>query len=686
MRGLATGAWVLLLSGCLGHRDASRAWLLYLHDVPVAQITLAGESRGNVVDVAAQGGRAEVTLWHAGPAKVEPLDEPAGLKVALHQLDVRALVEGRYEDIERALDAASSTSRDDLALALLKATTDPELAHVAEREDGRRVLARLYDEVTSGSVWDDEREQALRVLALWAQRIGIERFVRAIEDGRTKVFPVRKPGATVLAPVAPAVKLDSKGLAVSYSSKLYQYPEGQRLGEMHLRVADDEVVGVMLYDEGGVVRFVPALFLLEVSNAADRHTLQKCGEMFALGLTLGAGSGAGAGGRAVGALVWCDRTAVGLGLVLSVVDDHRGQILERFGDAGARFLRATDVLASLVAFYGLGRVAVAVPRAVMGLRRAYLDMKAAKAAFTSEDAALLNRIGYGMDELVAQAEKAGKGGEVIPLERVRKPGAPPAVSEEPLRATGTDARLVPVGQQPAGTRVVASAGDGRPKAPLNAAAPSSQPSRAPGEGRAGRPVVPLAAKEAEVAAALVQRGIPAGQAQDAVRDAVAAGVLDKVEVLVKSPGYRNPQQLGTFLRGWNKANEGKIQALEDVVMRLRQGRQVALEGGGADVVDYTKREAIQHKRIFGTSDKGLDEPLQKAARQLRGENGEVPPQGFTRIVDVRFDARSTSPLRSADRNMLRTAFANRIQLVGVDRVQITTDRGTYVFEPPFPIH
>jgi hypothetical protein len=59
-----------------------------------------------------------------------------------------------------------------------------------------------------------------------------------------------------------------------------------------------------------------------------------------------------------------------------------------------------------VAFYGLGRVAVALPRAVHRLRQAYLEIKASRAALSSEEQVLLGRIGHGVDELVEQAEKA----------------------------------------------------------------------------------------------------------------------------------------------------------------------------------------------------------------------------------------------------------------------------------------
>lgn len=454
--------------------------------VPLAQVTLASDSPGNVVNVEMEGGTAEVTLGHTGPVKLEAVPASAGLKVKLHQFDLRALALERYSDVQQALNEASWNGRDDLAEAVLKATSDEELARVPKSRDGQWALARLCEEVTSGYVSDEEHKQAQRVLRAWAQHVGLERFSRAVEDKRTKVFPVRKSGPTVRAPVSPAVRASPDGLKVSLSSKVAEYPEWQALKETHFHIPYDEVVGVRLYDAGGAVRYVPALFLVEVSNAEERNTLQKCGEMFALGLTLGLGGGAGAGGAAASTLAWCDRAAVGLGLLLSVVDDHRGEILERYGEEGARFLQATDVLASLVAFYGLGRVAVALPRAVQGLRQAYLGMKASKAALSSDEV-LLGRIGHGVDELLDQAEKASKGGEVIPIERARKPNLPPAVEEQPLRATGTDVRLVPLGQQSAGPRAVASPGGGKPPTPLSPAAPSLQGTRPAGAGKASAP-------------------------------------------------------------------------------------------------------------------------------------------------------------------------------------------------------
>lgn len=70
VRALSLAVALLWLSGCLAHQEPSRDWLVYAREVPVARVTLAGASHGNVVDVAVRGDTAEVTLRHRGRATV----------------------------------------------------------------------------------------------------------------------------------------------------------------------------------------------------------------------------------------------------------------------------------------------------------------------------------------------------------------------------------------------------------------------------------------------------------------------------------------------------------------------------------------------------------------------------------------------------------------------------------------
>src|SRR6185295_6239384 len=162
---------VLCLSGCLARQGPSREWLVYARDprgagegVPVARVTLAGASHGNVVDVAVRGGTAEVTLRHHGQAALTPVPVPPGMKVALREVDVRALAKGECDEVERALEEAAPGHADDTARDVLQATADEELARALQSERGRRAVARVYSALTDGFLGDDEREQARRVL------------------------------------------------------------------------------------------------------------------------------------------------------------------------------------------------------------------------------------------------------------------------------------------------------------------------------------------------------------------------------------------------------------------------------------------------------------------------------------------------------------------------------------------
>jgi polyhydroxyalkanoate synthesis regulator phasin len=282
------------------------------------------------------------------------------------------------------------------------------------------------------------------------------------------------------------------------------------------------------------------------------------------------------------------------------------------------------------------------------------------------------------------------GGDVIPSERAKARQPALQMEEVEIRATGTEGKLVPVGDGPSVPRTVASAGEGGGNKPLRAAPPSSSAGTRATGGRGGGAVAAAAASaEEDIVAAMVRRHRLSEQQARAVADAAAKnGVVEKVQALVKSPGdYKNPENLSGFLSEWKASGkEGKVQALEDAVARLQKQHKVALEGGGADVVDYTAKEAIQHKRIFGEKEGKLGDVLGEAADQLSGSRGEIPPKGFKKVIDVRFDPRSTHPLKGGDRNAVRAAFPDRDRLKGVDRIFITTNRGTFQFDPPFPLH
>src|SRR4029079_13153441 len=109
-------------------------------------------------------------------------------------------------------------------------------------------------------------------------------------------------------------------------------------------------------DEGGKTVYVPAIYLLQLGNQEDSKVLSMSGEAFVTGLTLGFGGEAVAGGelateegakltgralwaaRAAKAAQWGDRIAGAGAAASTLINDHRGWILEKFGEDGQKFL------------------------------------------------------------------------------------------------------------------------------------------------------------------------------------------------------------------------------------------------------------------------------------------------------------------------------------------------------------
>lgn len=431
-----------------------------------------------------------------------------GLKLAFYDDDWRSnrepprlrgeqlvplLEKAGYDAIQRALDGAPR-SAPWAAKELLELA--PALVERAlESERGRRLLDRLYDELLAGN----EPLAAQDVLALKARRIPPERFVQAVLDPRTKVFPIRKMGVTVFesATLGGWRRADG-GIDVWYPSRLPRdHPEARALPKSggEIRLGEDEVVCVKLYDLGGPLRCGPALMLLQYAREADTKLVWDWVNLALLALPLGSGTGSGA--RTAGALVWFDRAAITLGVLSAVLDDHRGWILEKLGARGEAFLRYADLVQTAVALYGLARIATAVPRLFSELGAEHQRFKQAVrstgATLGPEEHQALQDLDGTIEKLLGEAEglRTAGGADIIPIERARRlqpskrPAAQPepSIQEAPLRATGTDGRPGAVGEE-SGTRVVASTGDGRPKKPLTAAPPSSQSTRSTGGGGA----------------------------------------------------------------------------------------------------------------------------------------------------------------------------------------------------------
>jgi hypothetical protein len=181
----------------------------------------------------------------------------------------------------------------------------------------------------------------------------------------------------------------------------------------------------------------------------------------------------------------------------------------------------------------------------------------------------------------------------------------------------------------------------------------------------------------DLAHALIDRGVEPAKARATANNAGRAGLAEDVRTLTEH-GV-DPATLDNRLIQIRQGKTGNAQAIRDAAGRVREGHDVGLELG-ADVVDHTTREAVQHKEVTGTSQRALGNNIDSAGEQLAGAH-EQPPPGYERVADVRL-VEPKNPLYMADRSTLAGLLKGRKSLSHTDVVRITNGRGTFTFRGP----
>ncbi|MET0622224.1 MAG: DUF4157 domain-containing protein [Pyrinomonadaceae bacterium] len=331
----------------------------------------------------------------------------------------RALA-GEHAFVLEVFDALDDSHMDDVALQLSRGASAEQLLELARVEGGRRVLDRVYAELSAGSFAEEEAIEANRVLAAKAQQITPEEFARAAQ--KPKIFPYRKMGLTVWhyaifhARVLPDGKVwvSIPNIDV-FNAEMFADEKRTLPFEVFLSqgivLPENEIVGVKMYDLGGEIHYRPAIYLVQVANQDDQYTLTKMAEVSALGLSLGTvglAAGAAEGGLALRALIWADRAAAAIGVVASIINEHRGWIIERFGDSGRTFLLWLDRVNSAFAIYGGVRAVVGLAQMLNSLRGAYNEWLAYRRALAlaEDEAAVASQVASNTELFFQQADEA----------------------------------------------------------------------------------------------------------------------------------------------------------------------------------------------------------------------------------------------------------------------------------------
>ena len=353
---------------------------------------------------------------------------------------------------QRVLDEVGSTDRDDVSLAFAQAATDEQLQQLASTEKGRRLLDRLFDELTDGEVFADEQQQADRILRIKTHSLLSEdQFAAGVTKAQSRtgvILPYRKTGLTVMTPspiyahrmpdgkISVHVRFDIYGTDYARDPDLRLPPS---IWDQVI-LNESDVVGVKLYDEGGTIEFMPALKLLQYSNEADRIAYEKAGEAFGIGLTFGLGGEAAAGGEALegttlstgarilaGAqrgLAIADRVATAIDIGNSILQEHRGWIIESSPQDGRSFVTAMDQLTSYVRIYGVVRGGIGIVQLANNLRKSYRNWRAFAGALkdlSESQKSDLEKIGSDTEHLLQEIDSATNVQDISSAQQRRYP-------------------------------------------------------------------------------------------------------------------------------------------------------------------------------------------------------------------------------------------------------------------------
>ncbi len=343
--------------------------------------------------------------------------------------------------VQEVLNTLGSTDRDDVSFGFASQATDNDLLRLARSAVGRALLERLYDELTSGSIWANEQEQANRILVARGQTRPVEEAAEQLLSGRVLTFPFRLPGVTVLndAPIS-ARRIGGGRIRVSMPYRvagMSMFREETRTLPTEVFMAGheidaDQMIRIKLYDEGGTIVYRPALYLIELSNRTTSRVWENIGTSVAIGLTFGLGSAGVAGGAAARgvslgarAVVFLDRASIALFLISTVVRDHRGWIIQHFGEAGRHFVNAVEIASGLAAVYGLGRIVLSAPRVIANLRNAWRSWRESRAfqRMIGSDRGRADRINRATEQFLNNADEA-----VATPRRARTPESPRAAT------------------------------------------------------------------------------------------------------------------------------------------------------------------------------------------------------------------------------------------------------------------
>jgi len=278
---------------------------------------------------------------------------------------------GKYREALRKLDEVNRSDRDDVTLVLTRVLSDRALVTMAKVSDGKLLLAKMVDELSSGSYGKDESGQVDRLLRYSRSGVDIQKYA---DLQNTMVIPISdSPGGDSHV----TARLGENGkvwVKVGYKAWDARYVRNlpDNITVTGLEFDPDDIVGLVFPEKSEALVFVTVAQLLVLANQVDTEVLQKiakfsaagaaipfAGTMIGTNLVTGVSETAPQLARASWLAVEAlDTAAVVVSTVGLFVDEVRPSLIRLGGERANMFLAYWDVLELALTVYGVGRVTV----------------------------------------------------------------------------------------------------------------------------------------------------------------------------------------------------------------------------------------------------------------------------------------------------------------------------------------
>lgn len=192
---------------------------------------------------------------------------------------------------------------------------------------------------------------------------------------------------------------------------------------------------------------------------------------------------------------------------------------------------------------------------------------------------------------------------------------------------------------------------------------------------------------------MMEMGVDKRISIDTANIAKRIGAEAEVNKIARDGNLRNANGFRRFLKlvetEVEQGKHGLLNELKEAAERSRppsgtgdDGVALGKEGAHeADVIDFGRREALQMKTVTGKA-AALADNVNKAAQQLRGETGEMPPPGFAKVIKIIVESGEAADL--GRRPLLEAMKENGVtqkSLTDVSRVEVRNNKGTFTYSP-----